>query len=68
MANKPNNPTAFRASNISNRMRKIQQEYGIGDTTRQLLQSQFEAACLFWFLQGGGSELEFENLFNEKKS
>lgn len=67
MANKPNNPTAFRASNISNRMRKIQQAHGMADTTRQLLQSQFEAACRFWFLQGGGNDLEFESLFNEKK-
>lgn len=67
MANKPNNLTSFRASNIQGRMRKIQQEYGIPDTTRQKLQNQFEAACLFWFLQGGGSELEFDNLFNEKK-
>ena len=49
-------------------MRKIQQEYGMADTTRQKLQNQFEAACRFWFLQGGGNEAEFDNLFNEKKS
>ena len=67
MANKPNNPTAFRANNIQVRMRKIQQARGMADTTRQLLQSQFEAACRFWFLQGGGNEAEFESLFNEKK-
>ncbi len=68
MSNKPNNLTSFRASNIQGRMRKIQQAHGMADTTRQLLQSQFEAACLFWFLQGGGNELEFDNLFNcEKK-
>lgn len=68
MANKPNNPTAFKANNIQIRMRKIQQAHGMADTTRQLLQSQFEAACRFWFLHGGGDELEFESLFNEKKS
>lgn len=68
MANKPNNPTAFRASNISNRLREIQQAQGMADTTRQRLQSQFEAACLYWFLEAGGIESEFNaKFYNEKK-
>lgn len=67
MANKPNNPTAFRANNIQVRLRKIQQARGMADTTRQLLQSQFEAACLYWFLEAGGVESEFNAKFHSEK-
>ena len=65
MPNKPNNPTKYARKNISGRLRELSNKYGVPDTARQILQNEFEATALHWFVQAGGTADEFEKLFNE---
>jgi hypothetical protein len=67
MPNKPNNPTRFARKNIAKRLRELGNKSAIPDTTRQILQNQFDATALYWFLQGGGTVDDFEKLYNAKK-
>jgi hypothetical protein len=64
MPNKPNNPTRFARKNITARMRQLTKT-GVPDTTRQILQNEFEATALHWFVQAGGTVDEFEKLFHQ---
>jgi hypothetical protein len=57
--------TKYARKNISYRLRELSNKYAIPDTTRQILQNEFEATALFWFVLGGGTVEDFEKLFNE---
>lgn len=56
--------TRYHHHNIRNRLAALQMKYAINDTARQIIQSEIEAASLYWFLRGGGTEEEFDKLFN----
>lgn len=57
--------TRHRRKNISARLRELGKKNGLPDTTRQILQNEFEATALYWFLQAGGNAEDFEKVFNE---
>lgn len=65
MPNKPNNSTRHRRKNISARLREMVKKHGLPDTTRQILQNEFEATALYWFIEAGGTPEDFEKLFNQ---
>lgn len=58
--------TRYNYHNIRNRLAALQRRTLMADTTRQTVQNEIEAAARFWFVQGGGSDAEFETKFNGK--
>lgn len=56
--------TRYHHSNIRNRLAALQRKTRMADTTRQTIQNEIENASLYWFVQGGGNEEDFEIKFN----
>lgn len=59
--------TKYKHNNLRNRLATLQKTYAISETARQILQSELEATALHWFLEAGGTEAEFDKLFNSEK-
>ncbi len=56
----------FLNNNIRNRLADLQKRFKIHDEARQIIHNEIEAAAKYWFIQGGGSESDFETKFNGK--
>lgn len=56
----------FNNTRIRTRLAQLQKRFGLKDEARQILHNEIEAAALYWFIQGGGNESDFESKFNEK--
>lgn len=56
----------FNNTRIRDRLAQLQKRFGLQDEARQILHNEIEAAALYWFIQGGGVEADFEKKFNEK--
>lgn len=59
-------PRAFKNSQIRDRLADLQKRLLLSDTARQIIHNEIEAAALYWFIQAGGVESDFEKLFNRK--
>lgn len=57
---------AFTHAAIRKRLAALQQRFKMKDENRQIIHNEIEAAARYWFIQGGGSESDFENKFNGK--
>lgn len=57
---------AFRHNKIRNRLAELQKRFKLQEEARQIIHNEIESASLYWFIQGGGVESDFEKLFNEK--
>lgn len=58
--------TRYKFNNIRNRLATLQLKYNLPDPARQIIQNEIEAAALHWFLEAGGTEIDFETKFNAK--
>lgn len=57
---------AFKHNQIRIRLAELQKRFRMQDEARQIIHNEIEAASLYWFIQGGGVESDFEQKFNEK--
>ena len=57
---------SFINRSIRNRLADLQKRFSLKDEARQIIHNEIEAAALYWFIQGGGSEADFETKFNGK--
>ena len=57
---------AFKNNQIRDRLADLQKRLLFSETARQILHNEIESAAKFWFIQGGGVESDFEELFNRK--
>ncbi len=57
---------SFTHSNIRKRLLALQLRFKLKDESRQIIHNEIESAARYWFIQGGGSEADFEIKFNGK--
>ncbi len=57
---------AFKHNQIRNRLAELQNRFRLQDEARQIIHNEIKSASLYWFIQGGGVEADFEKMFNEK--
>ena len=64
---RPQNTTrTFTNNRIRDRLAELQKRFGLKDQARQIIHNEIESAALYWFIQGGGKEADFESKFNGK--
>lgn len=57
---------AFKHTQIRIRLAELQKRFTLTEEARQILHNEIESASRYWFIQGGGVEVDFEQKFNEK--
>jgi hypothetical protein len=57
---------SFINRSIRNRLADLQKRFRLNEAARQIIHNEIESASLYWFIQGGGSEADFETKFNGK--
>jgi len=57
----------FTNDRVRNRLHDLQKRFAISDQARQVIHNEIEAAAKYWFVQGGGTEADFETKFNNGK-